>query len=123
MMADKQDWTDIAAKAQTILVNSIPSEWRISPDRLPRDHELAVTDFPAKSGLLADSELKITESLAIDIVGRLAAGEWTAEEVTGAFCKRAAIAHQVVSSTMTVRTTSTSGSDGVTDQMPNGHHV
>ncbi|KAK3641845.1 hypothetical protein LTR56_000003 [Elasticomyces elasticus] len=89
------DWTDIAAKAQTRLRNSIPSEWRIPQNKLPPDDQLDVTDFPAKCGLLTDAELKITESYATEIVGAVAAGEWTAVEVTTAFCKRAAIAHQV----------------------------
>ena len=90
------DWTDIAAKAQTRLINSIPREWRIPHDKLPKDDQLDVTSFPQKSGLLSDEEIRITESFATEIVGAVAAGEWTAEEVTRAFCKRAAIAHQVV---------------------------
>jgi len=90
------DWTDIAAKAQTRLINSIPSEWRIPYTTLPKDDQFDVTGFPKQSGLLSDEELRITESFATDIVGAVAAGEWTAEEVTRAFCKRAAIAHQVV---------------------------
>ena len=94
--AQDLDWTDVAAKAQTKLRNSIPSEWRIPYKNLPPDDQLDVTDFPRNSGLLTDAELKITESFATDIVGAVAAGEWTAEEVTRAFCKRAAIAHQVV---------------------------
>nr|POE76231.1 acetamidase [Quercus suber] len=90
-----QDWTDIAAKAQTKTINSIPRDWRISSSKLPPDDQLDVTTFPAQSGLLSREELAITESSATDIVGNLAAGEWTAVEVTTAFCKRAAIAHQV----------------------------
>ena len=92
----EMDWTDISAKAQTKLRNSIPSEWRIPQDKLPGDDVLDVTGFPAQSGLLSDAELKITESYATEIVGAIAAGEWSAVEVTTAFCKRAAIAHQVV---------------------------
>ena len=76
--------------------NSIPSEWRIPHSKLPPDSQLNVLDFPKQSGLLSDFELKITESYATEIVGAIAAGEWTAEEVTKAFCKRAALAHQVV---------------------------
>lgn len=90
------DWTDIAAKAQTRLINSIPAEWRIPPSKLPPEDHLDVTEFPRQCGLLDATELKITESYAIEIVGAVAAGEWTAEDVTRAFCKRAAIAHQVV---------------------------
>lgn len=90
------DWTDIAAKAQTKLINSIPAKWRIPHDKLPPDEQLDVTGFPRQSGMLTETELKITESFATEIVGTVAAGEWTAEEVATAFCKRAAIAHQLV---------------------------
>ena len=97
MSANNQDdWATIAAKAQTRLVNSIPSEWRLPYAQLPADDVLDVTDFPRTCGILSDAEIRITDSLATDIVGRLAAGEWTALEVTTAFCKRSAIAHQVV---------------------------
>jgi amidase len=92
----ESDWTDIAAKAQTKLRNSIPSEWRIPQDKLPPESRKNVMDFPAESGLLSELELKITESFATDIVGAIAAGEWSAVEVTTAFCRRAAIAHQLV---------------------------
>jgi len=95
-IVDQQDWTDIAAKAQTRLRNSIPSEWRIPQARLPPDSRLDVTGFPEECGLLTETELRITGSYATEIVGAMAAGEWSAEEVTRAFCKRAAVAHQVV---------------------------
>ncbi|KAI7628819.1 hypothetical protein KC322_g23304, partial [Hortaea werneckii] len=66
---DDQDWTDIAAKAQTRLRNSIPTEWRIPHHKLPKDDQLDVTGFPRECGLLTPEELKITESFATDIVG------------------------------------------------------
>lgn len=91
-----QDWKEISAKAQEILYNSIPSEWRIPKDKLPSEDRKDVTDFPAKCGLLSDAEVKITDSYATDIVKKIAAGEWKAEDVTRAFCKRAAVAQQVV---------------------------
>lgn len=89
-------WEDISTKAKEVLRRSIPEEWRISEDKLPPDDQKDVTDFPAKCGLLNDNELKITDSYATEIVARIATGEWKAEDVTRAFCKRAAIAHQLV---------------------------
>lgn len=53
-------------------------------------------DVPRDCGLLSEKELEITERTAVDLVKRLAKGELTAVEVTAAFCKRAAIAHQMV---------------------------
>ena len=90
-------WEEISKKAQAKLLDSIPSEWRISDDKRPTADQVDVTDFPATSGLLTEPELEITKSLASDIVQQIAAGKWSAEDVTRAFCKRAAIAHQLVS--------------------------
>ena len=91
-----QEWEKISAKAQEIRSSSIPSEWRIPEEKLPPPEQLDVTGFPAKSSILTDAELAITDSYATEIVSKIAAGEWKAEDVTRAFCKRAVIAHQVV---------------------------
>lgn len=96
-MADISDWRGVAVEAQARLFNSIPPEWRIGKDSLPTESRLDVTGFPAESGILSQHELEITESFATDIVARLATGEWSAQDVIIAFCKRAAIAHQLVS--------------------------
>lgn len=90
------DWKEISAKAQDILANSIPPEWRIAKDKLPPPEQKDVTDFPAKCGLLTDAELTITDSYATEIVKKIASGDWKAEDVVRAFCKRAAVAQQVV---------------------------
>ena len=91
------DWQAISAKAKEKLNSSIPQDWRISKDELPPPDTRDVTDFPSKCGILTENEVAITDSYASDIVEKIAAGEWKAEDVTRAFCKRAAIAHQVVS--------------------------
>lgn len=91
-----ESWKEISEKARKKLDASIPSEWRIPKDKLPPPEQLDVTTFPARSGILTEIELAITESFATDIVKKVAFGEWSAEDVTRAFCKRAAIAHQLV---------------------------
>jgi amidase len=56
-----------------------------------------VLQVPRECGLLSDRELNITEKYdAVALVEALAAGAFTAEEVAVAFCKRAAIAQQLV---------------------------
>ncbi|RFU82170.1 amidase [Trichoderma arundinaceum] len=94
-MSGKTNWIKVSADAQARLINSIPVKWRIAPDKMPPKSRLDVTGFPAESGILTQHELDITESFATDIVRKLIAGEWTSQEVTIAFCKRAAIAHQL----------------------------
>lgn len=54
-------------------------------------------DIPRRSNILTPRELRITESYDVQhLLDALAAGELTALEVTVAFCKRAAIAQQLV---------------------------
>ncbi|KAJ5174695.1 Acetamidase [Penicillium canariense] len=85
-------WEELAADKRARINNSIPEEWRIQS--LPAGD--SSFDYPAKSGLLSDKELKITESSATDLVQQLAKGELKAVDVTIAFCKRAALAHQLL---------------------------
>ena len=91
-----ESWKEISEKAREKLYASIPLEWRIPKDKLPPPEQRDVTNFPAKCGILTDAELAITESFATAIVEKVASGEWRAEDVTRGFCKRAAIAHQLV---------------------------
>lgn len=74
--------------------SKIPKEWLL----LANYH--GTTDFmevPSICGILDDVECKITSNHhATDILEKLRGGEWSAEQVTVAFCKRAAIAHQLV---------------------------
>lgn len=87
-------WEERAADKRNRINDSIPQEWKIQT--LPTDD--SVFEFPKKSGILSDQELAITESSASDLVKKLAQGELKAVDVTVAFCKRAALAHQLVSS-------------------------
>lgn len=88
-----QTWEDRAADKRKRIDDSIPKEWKIK--NLPQED--SVFDFPKKSGLLSPQELAITQSTASDLVEKLAVGELKAVDVTVAFCKRAALAHQLVS--------------------------
>ena len=85
-------WEERAADKRNRIDDSIPPEWRIQ--NLPTDD--SVFDFPERSGLLSGQELTITQSSASDLVKKLAQGELKAVDVTIAFCKRAALAHQLV---------------------------
>lgn len=89
-------WEQISAKARQKVLDDIPAEWKIPQEKLPGDDIRDVTGVAASSGILSERELAITDSLATEIVAKVGAGEWKAEEVTVAFCKRAALAHQVV---------------------------
>src|SRR4051794_17384743 len=90
-------WEEIAAAKREALLELIPPEYRIPQHLLPPAEQLDVTTFPRESGWFSQKELDITDSTATHILNKIATQEWTSEEVTKAFCKRAAAAHQLVS--------------------------
>jgi hypothetical protein len=88
------NWEQLAADKRARIAKSIPSDWRIQD--LPKED--CVFDYPKLSGLLSSQELEITSSSATALVEKLAKGQLKSVDVTLAFCKRAALAQQLVSS-------------------------
>lgn len=86
-------WEDIARDKRERLAAKIPADW-IFKDLPTTD---SVIDFPQTSGFLSDGELEITTSSASALVADLAAGRRKSVDVVLAFCKRAALAQQLVS--------------------------
>lgn len=74
---------------------SIPTEWRLKS--IPSIAEVPnALKYIRESGLLSPKELEITETTdAADLLEKLASKELSAVEVTTAFSKRGAIAHQL----------------------------
>lgn len=85
-------WEKTASDKKARIAASIPLEWRLKTEPT----EDSVMDYPKKSGIMSAAELAITESSAVDLVAQMAAGKLTSVAVTTAFCKRAALAHQLV---------------------------
>jgi len=84
-------WTKIAAQKVAARDALIPKEWLIPPT-----DALNVMEIPTTSGILSTSEIKITETEAPLLVSRMVKGELSSYDVVLAFCKRAAIAQQLV---------------------------
>jgi amidase len=85
----------LSAKKKAQQESKIPQEWRIDKDNFHDD--LNVMSVPETCGVLSDLDIRITTvedatALAVEIK----AGTWSVEQVTTAFCKRAAISHQLV---------------------------
>jgi amidase len=91
------NWEEIARNKRQALLAKIPAEYRIPPELEPPETQLNVAVWPRESGWFTQKELEITESTATTILQKIAAQEWSSEEVTRAFCKRAAASHQLVS--------------------------
>ncbi|EDU47440.1 GatA Asp-tRNAAsn Glu-tRNAGln amidotransferase A subunit [Pyrenophora tritici-repentis] len=94
-MSSGANWEKIAAGKRAALAESIPIEYRIPQDKIPPESQLDVTTWPKESGWFTANELEITDSTASDILKKVAAKTWSAEQVTSAFCKRAAAAQQL----------------------------
>jgi amidase len=99
-MADT--YKKVAAAKQADALSKIPKEWRLSPEILQQISpvsNISVIDIPSSCEILSMTEIKITENYTATALAReIAAGNFTALQVTEAFCKRAAIAQQLVRS-------------------------
>lgn len=95
-------WSTLVAEKQKQCEQKIPESWRLSPEYLSLftrpGIDLIAANACQKSGIMSELELDITEKYtATELVQRLATREISATDTTTAFCKRAAIAQQLVS--------------------------
>jgi amidase len=90
-----KDYQIISAEKKLQRQSKIPKEWL-----LPSEQYHGTTNFmevPTTCGLLSPLECNITSEFdATALLEKLKDGVWSAEQVTVAFCKRAAIAQQLV---------------------------
>ncbi|GAQ45822.1 hypothetical protein AtubIFM57143_006306 [Aspergillus tubingensis] len=91
MHSETPSWQKAAQAKRQAILDAIPQKWRIQYDTLPID----VTGGFIQ-GYLTPREIEITEADAVAITAQTTVGNWSAVEVTEAFCHRAAIAHQLV---------------------------
>lgn len=90
-------WQRVSDAKKAEQAARIPSEWKLHPSEYPPVGTIDVRPVAKSSSILSDRELKITgESYdATSLAAAIANAIYTAEEVVTAFCKRAAIGHQV----------------------------
>ncbi|OAP64558.1 hypothetical protein AYL99_00530 [Fonsecaea erecta] len=89
------DWQERCAQARAARDATIPKAWLLKNP--PSDDVTNVMSVPYTSGLMTDEELALTELDATELLQRLRKGEIKSYNITLAFCKRAAIAQQVIS--------------------------
>ncbi|KAF9878332.1 general amidase [Colletotrichum karsti] len=99
------EWQVIAARHRAKQQEAIPREWIIPDQQLqelrgtgtPQDGRLISLGVARKSAFLTERELEITDTFsARHLLDKIREGDLTSEEVTVAFCKRAALAQQLV---------------------------
>jgi hypothetical protein len=97
-MTDAEDtaWARKATAKRAALLDSIPSAFRIPANIIPPETQLDVSRFPAESKWFTPEELEIISTSAPALLEKIASKAWSAQDVTKAFCKSAAAAHQLV---------------------------
>ena len=95
MLSNTTNYLEIAHSKREHRQRRIPKAWLLSQDQLQSSD---ILDVPEHCGILDSREIRITQDYdAVDIVNGIANRTLSAREVTIAFCKRAAIAQQLVS--------------------------
>ena len=93
-------WKQLVDAKRKSNFEKIPKEWRLPEDLLQKVHSnpnANVLNIPITCGILTQKEIDITEAAdATTLLQKLANGDLSAYEVTLAFCKRAAIAQQLL---------------------------
>jgi amidase len=98
-VATPRPWQEIAAAKKDEQASRIPAEWRLSDEVLKAaEKTVDLRPLAASCGLLTAKELEITDGKydATELAAEIAKGTYTAVEVTTAYCKRAAIAQQLL---------------------------
>jgi hypothetical protein len=91
------DWQAVALRVKKRIDSAIPPSYYASPSLIPTQLDDSVVDFPRRADVLSLREIEITELNAVDLLPKIWEKKYSAVEVARAFCKRAVIAHQVVS--------------------------
>lgn len=95
MATDNQSWKAVGTAKREAILQSIPPKWRLE-DPIPPASEVRDVTGSYIQKFLSPREIEITETDAVEITKKTTSGQWTAVEVTTAFCHRTAIAHQLV---------------------------
>lgn len=99
-------WQERVSKKRQQRADKIPAAWSLPENFLDnfqtplseKKNNLIEAQAIRKSGILTEEELRITEDYDVsELLSVLANGTLTSLEVTLAFCKRAAVAQQLVS--------------------------
>lgn len=90
------DWKETALAKQQKVLASIPEEWRV-PDIKERMKNAGFVDTREYlDSILPSDETNITNMTVLELAKSISTGDLTATIVTGAFCHRAALAHQIL---------------------------
>lgn len=92
----QKPWQDRAATKRAETLNRIPSEWRLSAEDLEQARQERDITSSFIERFLNEEEVSISSMKSAPILKALAEQRLTTVQVATAFCKRAAVAHQIV---------------------------
>jgi len=94
-VASPRSWQEIRDEKKAEQAARIPVEWRLT--EFPSAGTIDVRPIASTCGILSGRELKITGDSydATSLAAAITSGIYSAEEVAVAFCKRAAVGHQL----------------------------
>ncbi|KAJ5588198.1 amidase signature domain-containing protein [Penicillium hordei] len=99
MTMSKPNWQALINEKRAFRESQIPLEWRLDEmitSQAHRDNPISAFDLLDQTDILTQHERDMTENYdATALLAQLACGAISSLEVTEAFCKRAAIAHQL----------------------------
>ncbi|KAI0888021.1 amidase [Annulohypoxylon maeteangense] len=95
--ATRKSWKELQAAKYAERDSRIPAEWKLKEEDFPPEDTVDLRPFVSSGGILSPAELAITseEYDATSLAAAIAEGKFTALEVVTAFCKRAAVGHQL----------------------------
>lgn len=88
-------WETLAKEKREAVNALIPKQWLLKS--IPSVEEQRDVTGAYIQQFLSSREVEVTETDAVGIVQNTTTGAWKAREVAEAFCHRAALAHQLVS--------------------------
>ena len=90
------DWRKAVSVKRASIADAIPPAWRLNDEEIPSAAILKdLTSFITR--FLSPLEQQITTASVSVLMSNICSFQWSAVEVTRAFCHRAALAHQLVS--------------------------
>ncbi|KAI1095591.1 amidase [Rostrohypoxylon terebratum] len=95
--APRKSWKELQGAKYAERDSRIPAEWKLKKEDFPPEDTVDLRPFVTSGGILSPAELAITseEYDATSLAAAIAGGKLTALEVVTAFCKRAAVGHQL----------------------------
>ena len=94
--SENASWDAKASGKRADTLAKIPAEWLLPKEDLDKAANERNLTGPFINQYLSPDDIAIVEQGSVPLVEKMSAGKLSAVQVTRAFCKTAAIAHQIV---------------------------